>query len=114
MSGFGVHDLKHTIMIKPPMKYLDIAYSPDGGSLGLVLVDRAGKRVSLTLDRAMNTPTYNRIFLDGRGLLSDAEENELLSELRRLARTHAGDETASDWLESFIDAIESRRGSQTL
>lgn len=74
-----------------------------------MLADRDGQRISLTLDREINTPTYNRVFLDGRGPLSEAEESELLGELRRLALAHAGEETAREWIASFIDAIESRR-----
>lgn len=95
-------------MIKAPVTYLNSAISPDGGSLGLLLVDRAGEKISLTLDRAIDTPTYNRVFLDGRGLLSAEEEKDLLGELRRLAAAHANDETAHEWLSNFIEAIESR------
>jgi len=98
------------MMIKSPVTYLDSAYSPDGGSLGLLLTDRVGNRISLILDRAIDTPTYDRVFLNGKKRpLSLAEETELLDELRRLSVAHAGDETASEWLASFIEAIESRR-----
>ncbi len=66
--------------MKGPLTCLDCAFAPDGGFLALELMDRTGKRFSLVLDRAIDTPTYDLIFLDGKRSLSLAEE-ELLGDV---------------------------------
>ncbi len=67
--------------MKGPLTCLDCAFAPDGGSLAFELMNGTGKRFSLVLDRAIDTPTYDLIFLDGKRSLSLAEEEELLGDV---------------------------------
>ena len=94
---------------KGTLEYIASAFSPDGGSLSLMLSDEEGTRFSLILDRAMGTQTYDRIFYDGDEMLSKEQEEELLPKLKRLLGRDFKESLEREIVEDFVTALESRR-----
>ena len=73
------------------------------------MVDESGNKFDLTLDRAMDTDTYDRIYLDDDRMLGPKEEANLLPKLQQLSDVNLQDPFIMDIVNSFIEAIGQRR-----